>query len=696
MHKVELLAPAGNFQCLVAAVQSGADAVYLAGKCFGARSFADNFDNEELERAVDYCHLRNAKVYVTVNTLVLDSEMEQLGEYLVFLSKIGVDAIIVQDMGVIALANRIVPELPLHASTQMTIHNISGVEALKRYNIKRVVLSRELSIKEIKNIADNTDVELEVFGHGALCMCYSGQCLLSSIIGGRSGNRGKCAQPCRLQYNINNDGKKAFYMSLKDLSSLEHLENLCDAGVSSLKIEGRMKGPAYVAAVVGIYRKYIDNPQKVTNADYELLDTIFNRGGLTDGYLTGKTGKEMFALDKPDNPYRMGSSALEKELLTVLNGENRKLKINGKIEIGKEKKPVFTVSYKDTEYIYVHDKMPEDAIKASLDAASVINQMIKTGNTSYEFEDIIADVEEGLYLAAGELNKIRRNALEEFEKVFLKSFKRQGYTYAQYPSLAKTGSNINGGFVCELTTAEQLMAVKDLPFEKLYVPVEVIKRNKDICDAAKDKIIIVLPSILRDDMYEDYVAIAKEYLNSGFYGVQIQNIALAEEFAGYNMYGGFRLNVFNSLAIDEFRQLNFKTVELSPELNVKQIKAISKTVPVQVMVYGRLPLMITENCIIRNGNKCPCKGDNTITDRMGMKFPVIKDGDICRSVVLNCKKTFVAFDMDKIKSAGVDFYRIYFTDESFDECKKICHTYLFDGDYRPDDFTKGHFFKGVS
>ena len=695
MHKFELLAPVGNFQCLVAAVQSGADAVYLAGKCFGARSFADNFDNDELEKAVDYCHLRGVKVYITVNTLVLDSEMEQLGDYLVFLSEIGVDAIIVQDMGVIALANRIVPDLPLHASTQMTIHNLQGVEALKKYNIKRVVLSRELSIKEIQNIADNTDIELEVFGHGALCMCYSGQCLLSSIIGGRSGNRGKCAQPCRLQYSINNDGKKAFYMSLKDLSSLEHLGNLCDAGISSLKIEGRMKGAAYVAAVVRVYRKYIDNPQKVTDADYDILDTIFNRGGLTDGYLTGKTGKEMFALDKPDNPYRMGSSSLEKELLSVLNGENRKLKINGKIEISKEKLPEFTVWYNNTEVKYIHDKMPEDAIKSALDAAGVINQMVKTGNTPYEFATITADVEEGLFLAAGELNRIRRSALEEFEKCYLASFKRKSDDKTIEP-LQNENSRIKGGFVCEVTTAEQLEAVKDLPFEKIYVPIGTIKRNYNVCETIKDKIIIVLPSILRDDAYEDYIADTKVYLDNGFHGVQIQNISVAENFEGYNVYGGFRLNVFNSHALDEFKQLKFKTVELSPELNIKQIKSILKTIPVQAMVYGRLPLMVTENCIIRNGDKCPCKGDNIITDRMGMKFPVIKDGDICRSIVLNCKKTFVAFDMDKIKSAGVDFYRIYFTDEPFDECKKICHTYLFDGDYRPDDFTKGHFFKGVS
>ncbi len=695
MHKIELLAPAGNFQCLVAAVQSGADAVYLAGKCFGARSFADNFDNHELESAVDYCHIRGVKVYVTVNTLVRDSEMKQLGEYLMFLSQIGVDAIIVQDMGVIALANRIVPELPLHASTQMTIHNIEGVKALKKYNIKRVVLSRELCIKEIKSIAENTDIELEVFGHGALCMCYSGQCLLSSIIGGRSGNRGKCAQPCRLTYSINSDGKKAFYMSLRDLSSLEHIGSIVDAGVSSLKIEGRMKGPAYVAAVVGIYRKYIDNPQKVTDKDYELLDKIFNRGGLTDGYLTGRVGKEMFALDKPDNPYRMGSSALEKELLAVLNGENRKLKLQGKIEIKNAKNPVFTIAYEDTKYVYIHNQKPEDAIKSSIDSTGVINQMIKTGNTPYEFESITADVEEGLYLAAGELNKIRRNALAEFEKCFLASFKRASNNQPAHPLIAAHNSK-KSGFVCEVTTKEQLKAVCGFPFEKIYVPIGIIKRNTDICEKLKDKLIIVLPSILSDDIYADYVSDAKSYLDSGFYGVQIQNISQTEGFSGYNIYGGFRLNVFNSTALNEFNKLNFKAVELSPELNIKQINEISKSIPVQAMVYGRLPLMVTENCIIQNGNKCPCTGDNFITDRMGMRFPVIKDGDICRSVVLNCKKTFVAFDMNKIKSAGVDFFRIYFTDESFDECKRICNTYLSNGDYRPDDFTKGHFFKGVS
>lgn len=695
MHKVELLAPAGNFECLIAAVQSGADAVYLAGKSFGARSFADNFENEKLAQAVDYCHLRGVKLYVTVNTLVLDSETEELKKYLIFLSEIGVDAIIVQDMGVLELARKIVPDLPVHASTQMTIHNLQGVLSLARFGIKRVVLSRELSLDDIRYIAENTDMELEVFAHGALCMCYSGQCLLSSIIGSRSGNRGKCAQPCRLQYGINSKKEKKYYMSLKDLSSLEHLKGFLAAGVASLKIEGRMKGPAYVAAVVGIYRRYLDSPAKIRREDMELLDSIFNRGGLTDGYLTGKTGPEMFALDKPDNPYRKGSSEIEKQLLGSLKAENRKIRIFGKITIQKDSFPKMTVSCGNISVEYVHEKLPEQAMKAPIDAPSVLVQMAKTGGTTFEFEDVSASVDEGLFLSAGELNKIRRNALAMFEKVFVASFKRTA-AVSENEKCDVSSVSSEGGFVCEVTNLEQLETAKKYDFKKFLVPIGLIRKNSALTDGVKEKIIIVLPAILRDGEFEKYVADTKSLLDSGYHGVSVHNIALIESFEGYKVYGSFRLNIFNSPALKVFKDLKLEAAEFSPELTLRQIDSLEKPLPTQVMVYGRLPLMVSENCIIRNGSSCPCKGDNTITDRMGMKFPVIKDGDICRSVVLNCKKTFMGFEMEKIKKAGVNFFRIYFTDEAPEECDKICDTFLCGGDYRPEDFTKGHFYKGVA
>ncbi len=693
MKKIELLAPAGNFECLVAAVQSGADAVYLSGKSFGARSYADNFDGETLEKAVDYCHLRGVKVYVTVNTLVLDSEMQELSEYLVFLNNIGTDAIIVQDMGVVQLAKQIVPELPVHASTQMTIHNTDGVKALESCGVNRVVLAREVSLENIGRISQNTKAELEVFAHGALCMCYSGQCLMSSIIGGRSGNRGKCAQPCRLPYSINNDKTKKFYMSLKDLSSVNHISKLTEMGVASLKIEGRMKGPAYVAAVVGVYRKYIDTPHPLEKSDAELLDKIFNRGGVTDGYLTGKTGREMFAFDKPDNPYHKGSDSLEQELLNRIKNENRKLKLECKVEIRLGYKPIITVNSGNVTAKYQADFLAESAQKLPLSEDAVKAQLSKTGGTPFEFSKIDISLDDDVFVSAGALNNMRRAVLEEFERIYLGQFKRR-YSNT-VPELSDYEKPCIDGFVCEVTTLEQFEAIKEHNFIYFYVPLHIIEKNRACFDAVKNKIIITLPAIIAENCSSDIEQRTKTLLKDGFYAVQVSNIASARGFDGYRRLGGFRLNIFNSKALDFYKNCGLELAELSPELNVKQIQKIKKCIPVQTMVYGRLPLMVTENCVIRNNSKCPCNGSNTITDRMGMVFPVVKDGDACRSVILNCKKTFLGYDMDKLKRAGVSFFRIYFTDESPEECVRVCKSFFENSGYRPEDFTGGHFAKGV-
>ena len=693
MKKIELLAPAGNFECLVAAVQSGADAVYLSGKAFGARSNADNFDGEMLEKAVDYCHLRGVKIYVTVNTLVSDSEMQALSEYLVFLNNIGADAIIVQDMGVLQLARQLVPELPVHASTQMTIHNADGVKALESYGVNRVVLAREVSLENIKRISQNTKAELEVFAHGALCMCYSGQCLMSSIIGGRSGNRGKCAQPCRLPYSINNDKTKKFYMSLKDLSAVHHISELMDMGVASLKIEGRMKGAAYVAAVVGVYRKYIDNPHALEKADAELIDRIFNRGGVTDGYLTGKTGREMFAFDKPDNPYHKGSGALEQDLLNKIKNENRKLQLKCKVEIRLSQKPKITVYSDDVEVKHEADFLVESAQKLSLTEDAVKTQLSKTGGTPFEFSEIDVSLDDNMFVSAGALNNMRRAALEKFEKIYIQRFKRQCSN--KMPELSGDEKLHKGGFVCEVTTIEQFEAVKEQNFTYFYIPLHIIEKNRACFDAVKDKVVAVLPSIIAENCLEDIKQRVENLLENGFYAVQASNISLIREFNGYRVFGGFRLNIFNSTALDFYKNCGIEMAEISPELNVKQMRKIKKCIPVQTMVYGRLPLMVTENCVIRNHSKCPCNGQNTITDRMGMVFPVIKDGDACRSVILNCKKTFLGYDMDKLKSAGIDFFKLYFTDESPEKCVQICESFFQNSGYRPEDFTGGHFAKGV-
>ena len=694
MRKIELLAPAGNFECLIAAVQNGADAVYISGKSFGARSFADNFDREELERAVDYCHLRGVCVYVTVNTLVYDNEFGAAEDYLMFLNRIGVDALIVQDLGIIETARKIIPQMPLHASTQMTIHNSYGVKALEKIGIKRVVLSRELSLDDIRSISENCDAELEVFSHGALCMCYSGQCLMSSIIGGRSGNRGKCAQPCRLPYTVMNNKKKAFYMSLKDLCSLEHIETLKDIGVASLKIEGRMKGPAYVAAVVKIYRKYIDNPQKISYEDIELLDRIFNRGGLTDGYLTGNTGREMFAFDKPDNPYLKGNNDIAKSLAVHEDTENIKMKLRCRVDITEGEYPVINITDGKTQIEYKHDKSAESALKQPLTAETVCMRLSKTGGTPFEFSDIDVSVTGNAFLTASDINSIRREALKCFETAFLSTFKRKdNYRKADFSISEKAPQD--DGFICEITNIEQFKAVCEFPFIRYYVPINLVSDNVESFLEYREKIVLVFPAIMHEGEIKKYCNMADGLMKKGLCGVTVSNVDLLNRFPGKNTYGGFRLNVFNSRALRFLEKNDIAAVEISPELNLKKIRELSAGIPLQTMVYGRLPLMITENCVIKNSGKCPCNDQGYITDRMGMRFPVIRDGASCRNVILNCKKTFVKDKLTDIKDAGVSLYRIYFTDENSGECINICKSFLEGVDYRPDDYTGAHFHKGA-
>lgn len=694
MCKIELLAPAGNFECLIAAVQNGADAVYISGKGFGARSFADNFDNEELERAVDYCHIRNTKVYVTVNTCVYDSEFGVLDEYLLFLNRIGVDAIIVQDLGVIETAKKIIPDMPLHASTQMTIHNILGVKTLENMGIKRVVLSRELSVDKIKNIAENTNAELEIFAHGALCMCYSGQCLMSSIIGGRSGNRGKCAQPCRLPYMVADGKRKAFYMSLKDLCGLEHIEKLKKSGAVSLKIEGRMKGPSYVAAVVKIYRKYIDNPQKIQAEDIELLNAIFNRGGLTDGYLSGNIGRDMFAFDKPDNPYLKEKEKDIKSLLIHEDSENRKLKLTCSMDITEGEYPIISVTDGRIDIEYKYDKKTETAQKQPLTSDNVSARLAKTGGTPFEFSDIDVVVTGNAFLTASDINSMRRIVLDKFEKAYISSFKRNNVSKGEMIITADK-KMCEEGFVCEVTTLEQFEAVSTFPFIKFYVPIDIVYNNKEYFSEYSERIALVFPAIMYDSESEEYCCKADELLENGFNGVVVSNVDLLKRFPENTVYGGFRLNVFNSRSLKCLFDKCIETVEISPELNLKKIKNIIKPLPVQTMVYGRLPLMITENCVIKNGGKCPCDNKGYIIDRMGLKFPVIRDGNSCRNVILNCKKTYVCDKMQAIKDAGISLYRMYFTDEDKDECIKVCRAYFEGYFYCPEEYTRAHYFKGA-
>ncbi len=691
---MELLAPAGNRECLIAAVQSGADAVYLSGKSFGARSYADNFDRAELEAAADYCHLRGVRMHVTVNTLIADSELDEVLKYLEFLNKIGTDAVIVQDIAAAELAQLAVPDLPVHASTQMTIHNSDGVNALTRLGIRRAVLSRELSLESIRKISENCGMELEVFAHGALCMSYSGQCLMSSIIGGRSGNRGKCAQPCRLPYS-SNGGKKAFYLSLKDLCTLKNLGALADAGVTSLKIEGRMKGAAYVAAVVSVYRKYLDAPQSVSEDDIRLLDSIFNRGGLTDGYITGKTGKNMFAFNKPDNPYRKNETDLVKEIQRGLKTENRKTPLTCRLTVHEGEYPRLEMQGGGCRIEYIYEKKAEHAQSAPLTEDNAAKNIGKTGGTPFEIKNLSVDIEGAPHMSASDLNAVRRGALDMLEKEITRSYKRTA-AFCTVPDEPYDNEADGRHFVCEVTNASQLAALRDLPFELFYVPLHLILGDRGLTDRIKEKTVIVMPSVIPENECGKTVEQVRMLLEDGYRALAAMNISALSEFSPEKIYGGFRLNIFNSRSLMWLKKQGVRTAELSPELTLKQIRELKKSIPVQVMAYGRLPLMLTENCVVRNAGTCPCGGKGgKITDRMGMTFPVISDGASCRSIVLNCKKTFAARDLDALSNAGVTFFRLYFTDESADECKRVCDAFMKKTGYCPEDFTGAHFYKGV-
>lgn len=693
MKKIELLAPAGNFNCLAAAVQSGADAVYFAGKKFGARSFADNFDAEEIKRAIDYCHLRGVKTHITINTAYNDNEIEDVIDFINFVYSEGADALIVSDIGLASVVRKNFPDIELHASTQMTIHNLEGVRFAEKLGFNRVVLSRELSFEDISYITKNSSAEIEVFAHGALCMSYSGQCLLSSMIGGRSGNRGSCAQPCRLPFS--KDGKdKKFLLSLKDLSLAEHINDLIEIGVSSLKIEGRMKGSAYVSAVVGIYRKYIDNGLKIDNKDKEILNGIFFRGGLTDGYFLGVKNKKMFDFNKPDNPYLKQSKEFNKIYSKdYINEENKKIDINLKFEGILGEKP-YAKAYKDRiSYEYKHNNILEEAINNNATKEMITAQLSKTGGTPFQVQDIDISVSDNVFLSKGEINEIRRNILEGFERKYIQSFKRTNENIIAYPDIKKT--HFKSGYSAYISLHEQLDIVCGYDFERVYVPLDIVVSNFDICDRIKDRIVVVLPEISADKE-KKYI---DEEINKlelvGVNNLLINNYGQIQYRDRFNVIFSHRFNIWNSWSLNFLNKFNPVSVFLSPELNLRTIDKIKVYSQCEIIAYGKIPVMITENCIIKNMEKCPCDKDKFyyITDRMNVKFPVKCTGKYCRSIMYNSAPVYIA---DKImdKSFAEVVKCLYFTTEDKDMCEKICSDY-FSGcsDNMPETYTRGHLYK---
>lgn len=692
MNDIELLSPAGSAQSLIAAVQSGADAVYTGGRLFSARQGADNFSFKDLCEYVRYCHFYGVKVHVAVNTLIKEKEISQLAEYIKELAEAGVDALIVQDMGAVSVINQVAPDMEMHASTQMTVTNLDGVLFLQDNGFSRVVLARELSKKNIEYIIKNSDAEIEIFAHGALCICYSGQCLMSSIIGGRSGNRGRCAQPCRLPYSLLENGKKVrsgYLLSPKDLCLVDRLNDIKNIGVSSIKIEGRLKRPEYVAAVTGVYRKYIDSGKPVAKDDMEELLNAFNRSGFTQAYFSGKTGSSMMSTEKPGND---SSNIFTNEVKqrSKIDANVRKIAVNMFCELRIGKPLSLTVWDNDGNCISEKGtQKSEMAENKPLTDERIRQQLMKTGSTPFAVSECTVDADEDATVPISEVNNVRRSALDMLYnmRAVPKQHKVCEFVLKEQIKREKRDTKI----YAEVHTVEQLKAALDSGLDGVYVPLDLYKQA-DTIKTGDTKIILKLPEVIRDDFNYEYPDTDD---------IMITHFGQIKHFEGKNLYGDFRLNVYNSYTADFYSDLS--QITLSPELNIYEMKELLKYTDVnaEVIAYGRLPLMITQNCPSKQYKCSAHKQMYALSDRRGEKFPLIC-GVGCYAKIINSKPIFMADKFEDIKNLQINSIRLLFTVENYSECDKIISVYksaaageTVKNCFGEGEYTRGHFYRGV-
>jgi len=692
---IEILAPGGSFVSLKSAIDSGADAVYFGGSRFGARANAVNLSKEDISEAVRYAHLRGVKLYVTVNTLVTDDELEECFDFLKFCYEEGVDGVIVQDFGIVNMIKQYFPLFRLHASTQMTVHNLDGVLQAQEMGFDRVVLSRELSMNEIKYIAENSDAELEVFVHGALCMSYSGQCLFSSFLGGRSGNRGNCAQPCRMPYTLlDSDGNKVsennkYLLSLKDLCLIERIGELRRIGVSSLKIEGRMKSEAYVSAVCGIYNKYRDGG-RVEEADLTLLENIFSRGGFTDGYINSEYGRKMLSYDKNhDNIFDSATDDVIEKAKSFA-GIERTIAVDGCFSMKEGEYPAFSVEYNGMTFSAQGENPVEKAQNTPMSEERVVAQLSKLGGTVFEYSSLKCDVGEGLFITVKEINNIRRRVFEQLEDYILGDGRRCEFKFTGIVKSKKTKAlkPVLTASVCNLTQAQ---AAYDIGFEKIYIPYHVYMSDKEFFDSEKDIFVLKLPPVLHNDKNFEFGKIALDE-------VCVTNIYGLKTFAGKkSIHTDYRMNTFNSLSVKELAKYGVKSYALSPELTINQAQQVSGIIPAEIVVYGRISLMTVRNCVVRSAKKgCGCNRDEVfyLKDRKNISFPVLTDKDTCTNIIYNSAPVVMSDRMRELVPIGASMHRFDFTVESPQEMADIVALYEKNKKYNG-FFTRGHWYNGV-
>lgn len=690
---LELLAPAGSMEAVAAAVQNGADAVYLGYGDFNARRNAKNFSEEEFAAAVSYCHVRGAKVYLTLNTLLTDRELPAAAQVAAHASAIGADAVLVQDMGVARMLRQAAPDLSVHASTQMTLHNLDGVKMAADLGMTRAVLSRELSRDQIEYICQRSPIEIEVFAHGALCMCYSGQCFLSSVIGGRSGNRGLCAQPCRLKYGWM-DKADSNPLSLKDLSLAGHLRELRKMGVACVKLEGRMKRPEYVAVVTGIYSRAIKEDREPTAEELEQLRAAFSRQGFTQGYYLDQQGPDMFGVrEEEKEPKELFAAARN----TYQSGEAQRVPVTFYAMIRPGEPARVGVEDPQGRVVTVEGQVPEAARTRALTPEAVETQLSRTGGTPYRCAKVRALVEDGLSLPLAALNALRREALDGLTKQREEPPRRRQGEY--HPGARYENRKEPPELTISVRTAEQVTKeLLDLGPAMVYIPLEELAAHPEKAQApAGTKIGVILPRIAWDREMGQVEEQLRQVKDLGVTDALVGNLGMlpvAREL-GFTLRGDFGLEVYNSQAVKEYKRLGLSSLTLSFELKFPQIRDISKSLDTELITYGRLPLMIMENCIIKNRTgSCNCQNSNILTDRKGARFPVVKAPG-CRNELLNSQKLFLADKSADYKRLGLWAQRLLFTTENPRECVQVAQRYLEQGNWSPNEYTRGLYYRDV-
>lgn len=701
----ELLAPAGNLEILKGVIESGADAVYVGGSMFGARAYANNFTEEELLEAIDFAHLRGVKVCLTVNTLIKNSEFSKLYDYLLPYYKRGLDAVIVQDIGVVKAIHEYFPSMEIHTSTQMTVTGADGVRFLSQFGVTRVVMAREISLAEMKRIHEETGMELEAFVHGALCYSYSGQCLFSSILGGRSGNRGRCAQPCRLPYTV--EGKKDEYiLSLKDMCGIKALDKLHDAGVYSLKIEGRMKQLEYACGVVKYYRSYIDSMKPVSDADYDRIKALGNRCGFTDRYYFDHNGSDMVTYVKPN----FVSNAAEP------SPEKRKLSIEGELVLREGEPGSLTVKRGDVTYKASIEPVSA-ALKAPLDKKAAIDRINKTGDTDFEFSHIKAQIGENVFVPNGALNKLRRDAISGLCDKLLKKYYRNDARYADISSMCELPEHVvksdavheDGAVnakdytaICSCMTRTQLDTLIGYDcFDVFYLDFDMYDRKILIQQFADDvqsltkrnkKVYLMLPTIFRADSSDYFVTIAKELDKVSFEGFVVKNyeeLYLTENlFTGKKVILDHNMYTFNDVSRSVFFEHGVSGDTVPLELNSKEIMH-RNNIGSQMIVYGYYPLMTTANCVHKNTKGCDKKQKLIyLKDRYNKSFAVCNNCKECYNTIYNSLPTMLTKNISKLKEAGIRSFRYSFTIETPKQIKAVM-------DDKVAEYTNGHYKRGV-